>query len=437
MPSTPYAPLPTQPTREDADRDLEDAFGRDDDDDEEGVLESTRLINRQPGGNTPFHGNRPQPIQIPGTYDFERDYDYTMPPPGSPPRPSATALPNDYGNTNGLVPTTPAITPLRSGQSSGGFSGFFRKAVGSILPTHYQTLPTESPNPRVVGGGTNNDGVFANVTAKPVRSARIVADDGNVFLAPETTQSQAPPSYAEAQTDAVPPYWETTVVAPSEPGEMIVDDLPTGSVLVFTFNLFTSFFFQFLGFVITYFLSTTHAARYGARAGLGLTFIQYGAYWRAAQNTEPGPSRAEQQEMNWWNETMTGIASSPDSAAAPNSTMLLESIMNQNGTDTGKMYYGNGGKDWLALFFMTFGWVLLFTSIVGFWRVKRWEMSIRASSRPQAPVITNDLAREVQVRLNIESMFGFGDEQELETALDPQAEAEMRLARHLRAAGLI
>jgi len=191
MPSTPYAPLPTQPTQEDADRDLEDAFGEDDD--EEGVLESTRLINRQPNGTTPFHGNRPQPIQIPGTYDFERDYDYTMPPPGSPPRPSAIALPNDYGNSNGLVPTTPAITPLRSGQSSGRFSLFFRKAVGSILPTHYQTLPTESPSLRAVGGGTQNDGVFANVTAKPVRSARTVADDGSIFLAPETTQSQAPP----------------------------------------------------------------------------------------------------------------------------------------------------------------------------------------------------------------------------------------------------
>lgn len=192
MPSTRYAPLPTQPTQEDADRDLEDAFGGDD---EEEALESTRLINQngQPGGN-PSHGNRPQPIQIPGTYDFERDYDYTMPPPGSPPRPSATALPNDYGNTNGLVPTSPIATPLRSGQSSGGFSVFFRKAVGSILPTHYQTLPTESPTPRVVGGGIQNDGVFANVMAKPVISARTITDDdGSVFLAPETTQSQAPP----------------------------------------------------------------------------------------------------------------------------------------------------------------------------------------------------------------------------------------------------
>lgn len=138
----------------------------------------------------------------------------------------------------------------------------------------------------------------------------------------------------------------------------MIDDLPAGSVLVFTFNLFTSFFFQFLGFVVTYFLSTTHAARYGSRAGLGLTFIQYGAYWRAAQNMEAGPSRAEQQEMTWWNGTMSRIGSGAGPGAATNLTTPLESMINQNGTGTGETYYndaGFGGKDWLALFFMTFG----------------------------------------------------------------------------------
>jgi hypothetical protein len=221
---------------------------------------------------------------------------------------------------------------------------------------------------------------------------------------------------------------------------MIVDDLPTGSVLIFAFNLFTSFFFQFFGFVITYFLSTTHAARYGSRAGLGLTFIQYGAYWRAAQNLEAGPSKAEQQELAWWNETMMGIGSGTDPAAPSNTTTLMGFVGIQNATDPDGVYAGDlgwGGKDWLALFFMTFGWVLLFTSIVGFWRVKRWEISIRAASQPQGPATPSDLAREVQVRRNIEALFGFADDRELEASADPQVEAEVRLARHLRAAGLI
>ena len=134
---------------------------------------------------------------------------------------------------------------------------------------------------------------------------------------------------------------------------MIIDDLPAGSVLIFAFNLFTSFFFQFLGFVITYFLSTTHAARYGARAGLGLTFIQYGAYWRAAQNMEAGPSRAEQQEIKWWNATMADIGS----GVSVNATAPMQTMANQTDTGSGETYYdvGFGGRDWLALFFMTFG----------------------------------------------------------------------------------
>ncbi|KAL6306238.1 hypothetical protein BKA93DRAFT_748572 [Sparassis latifolia] len=41
-----------------------------------------------------------------GTYDFEAvDYDYTQPPPRSPPGPSDRALLNKYGNSSGLVPS--------------------------------------------------------------------------------------------------------------------------------------------------------------------------------------------------------------------------------------------------------------------------------------------------------------------------------------------
>lgn len=90
-------------------------------------------------------------------------------------------------------------------------------------------------------------------------------------------------SYAIARLDSVPPYWETTVHAPSGltfGSDMIIDDLPSGSIWIFALNLVTSCFFQFVGFVITYLLHTSHAAKYGSRAGLGLTLIQYGFYSR-------------------------------------------------------------------------------------------------------------------------------------------------------------
>lgn len=172
-----YAPLPTV---DDATREMENAFEDEDDADDH---ESSPLnpVRHQPQQQQ-VHSS-----QIPGAYDFERDYDYTMPPPGSPPGPSSTALPNNYGNSNGLVPTAPAIEPPRG-------PSFFRRAVGAVLPTHYQRIATEAPSARTVGGGVENDGVFANVMAKPVRGARTVrAADGSIYLAPEETQKEAPP----------------------------------------------------------------------------------------------------------------------------------------------------------------------------------------------------------------------------------------------------
>lgn len=87
----------------------------------------------------------------------------------------------------------------------------------------------------------------------------------------------------------MPPYWETTVHAPAElaAGDyMLIDDLPSGSFLVFVLNMFISFFFQFVGFLLTYLLHTSHAAKYGSRAGLGLTMIQLGLYSHVARNED-------------------------------------------------------------------------------------------------------------------------------------------------------
>jgi hypothetical protein len=45
--------------------------------------------------------------------------------------------------------------------------------------------------------------------------------------------------------------------------------------------MLVSISFQFVGFLLTYLLHTTHAGRLGARAGLGVTLIQYGFTLRA------------------------------------------------------------------------------------------------------------------------------------------------------------
>ncbi|KAG2366984.1 hypothetical protein BDR07DRAFT_380746 [Suillus spraguei] len=388
-----YAPLPTQQSSRDADRELNDAFESDDDDDENCIeyppsncrrIDILSYVSDPPKCTSGI-------TTAPGTYDFERNYDYDRPPPGSPPQLLATALPNDIGNSNGELPTSPLGTTLPR-------PSFLRRAVGAILPTHYVRVPTREPPTGVRGGGIQNDGVFSNVVVKPASSVPIQAEDGSIYMVPEETQSTAPPSYAAAQADAVPPYWDTIVHAPSgmdTDAGMIVGDLPSGSILAFISNLCISFLFQFIGFLLTYLLHTTHAAKFGSRAGLGLTLIQYGFYSRSApDNILPTPDGKGAPDVLM----LSALPSS--SAPMPQDNVIVLSI---------------SSREWLSFLLMTLGWFLFLSSLIGFWRVKNWESAIRASNahEPQSP---EDIARDIAARRNIEQAFNIAPLTESEQA---------------------
>jgi len=401
---------------------MEDAFDLNDELDNEGhdTHESTPLtINVRQETSS-----RSESSALPGAYDFEREYDF--PPPGSPPPPSARALPNDYGNSNGLLPTAPVAIPKPR-------RSIFRRIIGAVLPTQYQPVATEERSSRPTGGGTENDGVFANVTAKPQPARVIQTEDGNVHIMPEDNQKESPPTYLEAQADAVPPYWETTIHAPAglDPNaDLVIDDLPTGSFLIFCLNIFISFFFQFVGFLLTYLLHTSHAAKFGSRAGLGLTLIQYGFYSRTMNFDEsPSDGSSGQSTEGSWLPPPTASAA-PDPSASDSSTAQSTADM-----------ISSTSKDWLSFLFMTLGWFLLLSSVIGFWKVKRWEQSIRPS-QPSAPLTADDLERDRAVRRNLEEVFGLPmgvGYSMVHSSGAPTAHAleEARLARDLRAAGLI
>jgi len=51
--------------------------------------------------------------------------------------------------------------------------------------------------------------------------------------------------------------------------------------------------------------------------------------------------------------------------------------------------------DWLSFFLMTIGWFILITSLLNFWRVKRWERNILASQR-ETTVSARDAAGSSQ-----------------------------------------
>ncbi|KIP08358.1 hypothetical protein PHLGIDRAFT_18960 [Phlebiopsis gigantea 11061_1 CR5-6] len=389
-----YAPLPNPHTDLSAQNEMEAAFLESDDEEDHDQPQVGALNTRN--GYSSLPAADPEASASPTgehahhaatTYDFERvnyDADWAHPPPGSPPATTQFFQVQMDGNSNGLIPNFASVA--RGAQRrTGGW-------VRSVLPqsiTERLGMGAAHVN-GVVGGGTDNDGVFANVTAKPSRPIRIMEGD-NTYLVPEESQKDAPPSYASAQADAVPPYWETTIHAPSSgsgPGDVMIDSLPTGSLFSFLWNMLVSISFQFVGFLLTYLLHTTHAAKLGSRAGLGITLIQYGFAMRGRAE-----DWSKEQTDGWgWQSTQQGDATNPlptfstaaeadeyYSKLAANGTAWPSSVPMGSAVETPSLF-GDATTEWLSFFLMTVGWFVLLTSLLGFWRVKRWERGILAST---------------------------------------------------------
>lgn len=53
------------------------------------------------------------------------------------------------------------------------------------------------------------------------------------------------------------------------------------------------------------------------------------------------------------------------------------------------------------------GWFILLTSLLGFWRVKRWEQGILTPQQPQAPITPEQASNSREFASRIESAFGF------------------------------
>lgn len=215
------------------------------------------------------------------------------------------------------------------------------------------SLPTLPPNLLVLPR-YNKVTEFFKLTLQ--RANVIVGDD--TYMVPEDTQEGAPPSYASAQADAVPPYWDNTVHAPFTPGsagEILVDSLPTGSLFSFLWNLLISISFQFVGFLLTYLLHTTHAARLGSRAGLGVTLIQYGFALRGRMDV-PAGSDGEMDSWSGW-----GVEPVPTEGGTPSLFGNISSSTNSTYMPPGVTYEqdnllgADATTEWLSFFLMTVG----------------------------------------------------------------------------------
>ncbi|KAF2723420.1 hypothetical protein K431DRAFT_264299 [Polychaeton citri CBS 116435] len=217
--------------------------------------------------------------------------------------------------------------------------------------------PTASTG-RVYGGGnTANDGVFANLNAKP---------------RPGEELEEKPPTYEQAAADATPPYWETTVLSPysttGNPDDVFVDGLLVGSLFSFVWNALISMSFQLIGFLLTYLLHTTHAAKHGSRAGLGITLVQYGFQMRyAASQTSPDPDVGNPG---------SGSDGVPDD---PNSHDFDPSEAAGGVSAAAAAAAGLSTSDWLSYALMIVGWFILIRAVSDYMRARRQEALVRSS----------------------------------------------------------
>lgn len=178
-----------------------------------------------------------------------------------------------------------------------------------------------------------------------------------------------PQTYEQAAADATPPYWETTILAPGSFGdEVFVEGLPVGSLFSFIWNAMISMSFQLVGFLLTYLLHTTHAAKNGSRAGLGITLVQYGFTMKSASslsagNDEPGAGGFD-----------TGVPSDPNAHEFD-----PDSLGGVSAGDAAEVGKGISGNDWVAYGLMIVGWFILIKSVSDFVRARRHEQLVLQS----------------------------------------------------------
>lgn len=121
--------------------------------------------------------------------------------------------------------------------------------------------------------------------------------------------------------------------------------------------------FQLVGFLLTYLLHTTHAAKNGSRAGLGITLVQYGFMMKGSGSSQP----PQGQDPNLPAPTDPNAHDfDPNQVTQP-----------ENKVSGGLFNFASG--DWLAYVLMIVGWFILIRAVSDFLRARRHEQLVLQS----------------------------------------------------------
>ena len=163
--------------------------------------------------------------------------------------------------------------------------------------------------------------------------------------------------------------------------EVYIDGLPVGSFFSFAWNGLISMSFHFVGFLLTYLLHTTHAAKNGSKAGLGISLVQTGFAMRSPLNditNSAYPAQSTYSPPQDPNSHDVGSVAKDDSTLA-----ALNAVMESQGPDganpQGDVQWTVFHNDYLAYMMMILGWFLLIRSVGSYVKVRRHEQLVLQS----------------------------------------------------------
>lgn len=223
---------------------------------------------------------------------------------------------------------------------------------------------------RFVGQGT--DGVFRNLMAKPDTELNRVM------------QEQHPPTYEEAAADSTPEYWESTMISPMYEDEVFVQGLPVGNLANFVWNVLVTVAFQLIGFILCYLLHTSHAAKQGTRAGLGITLFMYG-YSIIPTNF----GRSDRIPLKYEPEDPNLIDISTLSSIKTGSHLDTYVLGFQQHQDSGSLLLSSK-TPYFAYGLMAFGIFVIIKAMVDFYNIKQAELQILAPLRRETTHTVTD-----------------------------------------------
>ena len=155
--------------------------------------------------------------------------------------------------------------------------------------------------------------------------------------------------------------------------------MPVGTVFAFLWNGMIVLSFSVIGFLLAYLLHTTHAAKNGARAGLGLTLVQYGFYMKGST---PGNKDQDSGDPGQF----ASVPAPDPNAHDFNPDTVADSAAGTMAASGSSGIAGIASSEWLSYILMIVGWFILIRAVSDFLRARRHEQIVLQSPDRGLPV---------------------------------------------------